>query len=82
MGPMMTGTNYSNIRECMSKQVHYNQPEVETVSLNNFRFLFLVCVLLLIASFIVLYGEPLHKMIKRTKPIGMKLRRKRVVSNN
>ena len=29
LGPIMAGTSYSNIRECMSKQVHYNHPKVE-----------------------------------------------------
>ena len=66
-GPMMAGTSYSNIRECMSKEVHYNQPEVETVNVRNFKYLALICMLLIIVSFVVLYGELIDKLTKRAR---------------
>ena len=67
MGPMLAGTSYSNIRECMSKEVHYNQPEVETVNVRNFKYLALICMLLIIVSFVVLYGELIDKLTKRAR---------------
>ena len=45
LGPIMAGTSYSNIRECMSKQVHYNHPKVEIVNVLNLRLLLFICVL-------------------------------------
>ena len=57
LGSLMAGTSYFNIRECMSKQVHYNHPKVETVNVNNLRLLLFICLLLLIVSFVVLVVE-------------------------
>ena len=71
LGPIMAKTSYSNIRECMSKQVHYNQPQVETVNVMNFKYLILICVLLFILSYVVLFVELVDKMraITRVTPV-------------
>ena len=58
MGPLMEGTvDYSEIMKCMSKQLHYNQPEVERVSLKNFVYLNVVYSLLVLTAFLVLVSE-------------------------
>ena len=54
---IMQRASYSNIRECMSKEVHYNQPQVEKVNVMNFKYLALICMLLFLVSFAVLVVE-------------------------
>ena len=66
-GPMMAATNYTSIRECMSKEIHYNQPKVEAVTVMNFKYLALICVLLGIVSFGVLFGELVHELRTLTR---------------
>ena len=58
LGPLMDGTaDYYEILKCMSKQLHYNQPEVERVNVRNFVYLNVVCSLLFLTAFVVLAIE-------------------------
>ena len=58
LGPLMEGAaDYSDIMKCMSKQVNYNHPEVETASLKNFVYLNVACSLLFLTAFVVLVIE-------------------------
>ena len=50
-------TNYSSILICMSDTVQYNSVEVERIKTENFKYLNLVCVIMLICAFIVLTLE-------------------------
>lgn len=44
VGPMIEGTaSIADIEKCMSKQVNYNKPEVETVSVENYKCLNVLC---------------------------------------
>lgn len=68
LGPMMEGhVSFYDIRKCMSKQVNYNQAQVERVSARNFKLLALICVILLLLSFFVLFFENVHAMMKVTR---------------
>ena len=67
MGPMIKGAaDYSEIMKCMSKQVNYNQHEVERVSLKNFVYLNVVCSFLFVAAFLVLAIESWPKKMRVT----------------
>ena len=66
-GPMMEGkSSFSEVRKCMSKQIVFNNPKVETVSVMNFQVLILACLLLFVLSFVVLIIERFYKMINTT----------------
>ena len=67
-GPVTSGiSTVSEVMKCISKQVNFNRPEVETVNVRNFKYLALVCVLLFIISFTVLVVELVDKMIKEVR---------------
>ena len=68
-GPLSAGnlSTISEVMRCISKQVNFNCPEVETVNVKNFRYLALVCVLLFFISFTVLIVELVDKIIKKAK---------------
>ena len=58
---MLEGTaSVVEIMKCTSKEVNYNQPEVEGVNIENLKYLNLVCVLLFILSFTILVVENVH----------------------
>ena len=58
LGPMLEGSgSVAEIMKCTSKEVNYNQPEVEEVNIENLKYLNLVCVLLFILSFTILIVE-------------------------
>ena len=60
-GPILEGTtSVAEIMKCTSKQVNYNEPEVERVNVENFQYLNLVCVLLFILSVTILIIENVH----------------------
>ena len=62
-GPMVEGVStISPKMKCLSKQVNYNQPEVETVGVDNFKLLFVVSLVFLIISFVVLFLEHVLKI--------------------
>ena len=64
-GPMTEGqASFSEILKCMSTTVNYNQPEVERVNLRNFRFLALVCFLLIFFCATLLGLEIIYKTLK------------------
>ena len=50
-------TDDYSILKCMSDTVQYNSVEVERVNTENFRYLYLLCVLMFICAFIVLSLE-------------------------
>ena len=61
LGPMMEGTgSVAEIMKCTSKQVNYNQPEIETVTVENFKYLYWVCVFCINLSLAVLFFEKVH----------------------
>ena len=67
-GPIMEGTaSVADIEKCMSKQVNYNQPEVETVSFENFKYLYTFCIIFLIVSFAVLFLENVDIITKQAR---------------
>ena len=69
MGPLMErAADYSEIMKCMSKQVNYNHPEVERVSLKNFVHLNVACSLLFVTAVLVLAIESWPKK-RRVTPI-------------
>ena len=64
-GPLMEeAAHYFEIMKCMSKQVNYNQHEVERVSVKNFEYLNAVCSLLFVAAFLVLGIESWPKRLE------------------
>ena len=64
VGPMMEGTaSVAEIEKCLSKQINYNQPEVEKVVPENFRYLIWLSVVLLFVSLAVFFFEKLESII-------------------
>ena len=59
--------SFSALLKCMSKQVNYNQPEVEEVSVKNFKYLIQVCGILIAICCVVLVLELLYKTFKETR---------------
>lgn len=57
LGPMASKGSVAGVMKCLSKSVNYNDPGVETVTFENFKYLFLVCVMMFLVSFIVLVLE-------------------------
>ena len=58
LGPMFEGkTDYSSTLKCLSDTVNYNTVKVETVNVNNFRYLYFLCDFMLITAFLVLVIE-------------------------
>lgn len=71
-GPFCQGTsNISEAIKCMSKQVNYNQAEIDAVNVLNFMYLIVLCGLLFLISFAVLILEHVDKVrqITRDQPI-------------
>ena len=61
LGPMLEGTtSVAEIMKCTSKEVNYNEPEIDGVNIENFKYLNLVCVLLFILSFTILIVGNVH----------------------
>ena len=61
-GPLIEGVpTLSEKMKCLSKQVNYNQLEVETVGVSYFKLLFVVSVVFLVISFVVLFLENVLK---------------------
>ena len=63
VGSLMTSPpNVTEMIKCLSDQVIFNEEQVETVVVQNFKFLTLICVLLLLLALSVLFLENVHKM--------------------
>ena len=65
-GPMTKANpSFSEMLKCMSKQVNYNHPEVETVNVRNFKSLACFCGFLFILAFMALVLENIHKKLEK-----------------
>ena len=62
LGPMMEGTgSVAEIMKCSSKQVNYDDSEIDGVTVENFKYLNLACILLLAFSITILIVENVEK---------------------
>lgn len=67
VGPMMSGkSSFYDSLKCVSDTINYNSVVVEVVQVANFRFLFFLCIFMLLSALVVLIMEIYWKQMPTT----------------
>lgn len=64
MRPLFSKGSAAGLQKCMPKTVNFDHSGVEVVKLKNFKYLFIICIVLALVSFVVLFVENVQKMQK------------------